>query len=146
MTRLAAAALVLLAACSRRAPIETCAADLSGAYTSDTGEHWMILDSGTGLEIYPLFDDTRPPGAPPGHEVGPRAIDLARTAQGADGDAKRRFGLRGEFCIAIAPVHLLACRDDTLELVLADPTPPASVVPCAPSRAAQTHRERWHHD
>ncbi len=118
----------------------SCADNLGGAWKTEAGERWMILDSGRALEAYPLFDDTKRPGAT--LEVGPRAIDLARQ----EGDVKRRFGSAGITCIAKAPAHLTSCTGDTLELVLADPDPPISFSPCALGRPASSHRERWVRD
>jgi len=115
----------------------SCTADLGGAWSSEAGESWMILDTGKALEAYPLFDDTKVPGVT--LEVGPRAIDLARE----QGEVKRRFTSAGTTCIAKAAAHLVSCAGDTLELVLADPAPPISFEPCAFGRPASSHRERW---
>ena len=132
--------LLLIAACGGKDQITSCSADLGGAWTSEAGERWMILDNGSALEIYPLFDDTKLPGV--ALEVGPRAIDLARDA----GDVKRRFGSAGVTCTAKAPAHLTSCAADTLELVLADPAPPIAFSPCAFGRPEPSRRERWRRD
>ena len=132
------AALVLLAACGGNEPLTSCASDLGGTWRSDNGE-WMILGSRDALEIYPLFDDTKLPGVR--FEVGARVIDLSHGNQA--GDVKRRFVSMGVSCVATAPVHLVSCAGDTLELVLADPAPPIGFSPCAFGRAEPSHRERW---
>lgn len=131
-----AALLLLLAACGRRAAVETCADDLSGAYDGNSGR-WMVIDNGKALEVYPLFDDTHPPATGSASEIAPRVIDLTRTPVGADGEAKRRFMHGANACIATAPAHLVACSGDGLEVVLGDPPP------CPPQGSAPTHRERW---
>lgn len=141
MTRSAIALAIALSigACHRPTPVTTCTDDLSGVWRSEAGARWMILDSGAALEAYPLFDDTRPANAPTDLEIGARVIDLART----DGEVKRRYLRAGDECLAPAPAHLVTCRDDTLEIVLADPAPPISFAPCRAGRPEPSHRERW---
>lgn len=143
MTRAAIALAIALAACSKRAPIDACSDDLTGPWTTEAGERWMVLDHGPTLEIYALFDDTHPANAPAGLELGPRVIDLARAAPGTDGDVKRRYLRAGDECIGTAPAHLLRCHDDTLELVRADPAPPAAFAPCQWGRPEPSRREKW---
>lgn len=133
------AALVLVAACGGKEPLTSCRSDLAGTWLGDTGERWMIIGAAGTYEVYPLFDDTKLPGVT--FEVGPRAIDLTRDKQ--QGEVRRRFGSAGTTCIAKAPVHLVSCAGETLELVLADPAPPISFTPCAFGRPAPSHRERW---
>lgn len=144
------AAVLVIAACSRRAELASCADDLRGVYVAD-GERWMMLDSGATLEAYPLFPD----GGPPGDlVVAPRVIDLARptgSGTGAQpgapaGTLRRRYMRRAERCDAQLPVHVTRCAGDTLELVLADPSPPLGFSPCTwpgpgPSRVARWRRE-----
>ena len=144
MTPAARAALLVLGACSRRDPVMSCSDNLAGAWSSEGGEHWAILDHGHVLESYPLFDDTHPRNAPAGLELGPRVIDLERG--GRRGEIKRRYGKAGVVCLAKAPVHVMSCADDTLELILADPTPPISFAPCAWGRSEPSRRERWRRD
>ena len=65
--------LVLCTACSTSAPLASCDDDLRGAWRDEaSGARWMILDRGASLEVYPLFSDAVPAGAP-------RVIDLARS-------------------------------------------------------------------
>jgi len=130
-----------IAACGRRAEVTACTDDLGGPWKTESGQRWMIIEAGKSLEAYTLFDDTRP--APAGIEQGPRVIDLARTAQGAEGDVKRRYMRTGDECLGRAPAHLVACREDTLELVLADPAPPIAYAPCQWGRPEASRRERW---
>ncbi len=140
-----AAALALLGACSRPAPPPTCDDDLAGTWRSGSGERWMILEGST-LEIYPLFDDTHPAGGSADLEVGPRAIDLTRRPQAADGEVRRRHMRAGTICIGKAPAHVVACTRDTLELIVTDPPAPLAFGPCTWGTPAPSHRERWHRD
>jgi hypothetical protein len=141
VTRAAIALAIALGACGKRATVTACTDDLGGAWKSDSGQRWMIIDGGKTLEAYTLFDDTRP--ALTGVELGPRVIDFARTPQGADGDVKRRYVHAGDECVGRAPAHVVGCREDTLELVLADPAPPSAYAPCQWGRPEPSRRERW---
>ena len=160
--RLAAAlaATLVLASCDRRAPIQTCGDDLRGVYAAEGGARWMLIeDARGGYEAYPLFADVP---SVPGLEVAPRVLDLARAeggteggtdggteggaAVGLDGHVRRRYLRGAERCDAKLPVHVTACRDDTLELVLADPSPPTAFAPCAWPRPAPSRVERWRHE
>jgi hypothetical protein len=140
---LAIAVSIALAACGKRATVTACTDDLAGAWRSESGQRWMIIDGGKALEAYTLFDDTHPSGAPAGIELGPRVMDLQRTPQGADGDVKRRYLHAGDECVGRAPAHLVSCREDTLELVLADPAQPSAYAPCQWGRPEASRRERW---
>jgi hypothetical protein len=138
-----AALALTLAACSGRAPIASCADDLQGAYAAPSGR-WMVLDNRpklATLEAYPLFDD-----ATPARDVvvAPRVIDLALAPSGGSGTALRRYMRGGDACVARAAVHLTSCRDDMLELVLADLAPPLTFAPCTWPAPAPAHVERWH--
>jgi len=46
-------------------------------------------------------------------------------------------------CDAKVPVHVTRCAGATLELVLADPSPPISFVPCTWPRPAASRVARW---
>jgi len=165
---------LVIAACSRREPIASCDDDLQGVYAAE-GERWMVLDHGATLEAYPLFPDGGGPGPagalPAGVVVAPRVIDVQRSP-GSPGSAassaagplpsadpqratrsappagtlRRRYMRRDERCEAHVPVHLTRCAGDTLELVLADPSPPLAYAPCTwplpgPSRVVRWRRE-----
>lgn len=140
---LAIVAAIVSAACGKRATVTTCTDNLSGAWQGEAGHRWMMIDNGSALEAYTLFDDTHPQGAPAGIEIGPRVIDLKRAAQGAEGDVKRRYMHAGDECLGRAAAHLVSCREDTLELVLADPAAPAAYAPCQWGRPEPSRRERW---
>lgn len=137
------AALVIsgvLAACSR-APIATCGDDLRGIYASGV-ERWMVLDDGATLEAYPLFADG---GGDPTLEVAPRVIELARTpaVPAITGTLRRRYMQQATRCDARVAVHVTRCTETTLELVLADPSPPTSFAPCTWPRPAASRVTRW---
>lgn len=136
---------VVSATCSRREPITSCEQSLEGAWQSDhgSGERWMILERAGALEAYPLFPDGRPAGVSPELETAPRVIDLSRSPSGVAGDVKRRFMRRGVACLSTATVHVTACANDVIELVLADPPVPTGFDPCSFPRPDSSRRERW---
>jgi hypothetical protein len=59
---------------------------------------------------------------------------------------KRRYTRAADACTAKVPAHLIACGAQTLELVLADPSPPLGFSPCNFGRPATSRRERWHRE
>ncbi len=132
--RLAVAA-IFVVACDRP-PISSCDDKLAGEWIAPSGR-WMVIDNGPTLEVYPLFDDSVPDGAP-------RLIDLRRDGKLA-GDLKRRFMRRAAICEARAPVRVTACKDDTLQLVIGEVHPPLSYEPCSWPQAL-THVEQWRRD
>ena len=142
MTR---AAVLLIAACSR-GQVTTCDDNLRGVYVAQptdgqaNAERWMVLDDAATLEAYPLFPDG---GGIPGHEVGPRVIELARASGAIAGTVRRRYMQAATRCEATLTVHVTRCAAGRLELVLADPAPPTTFVPCTWPRPAGSHVERW---
>jgi hypothetical protein len=157
----ALAGALAIAACSRRAPIASCDANLRGVYAAPTGR-WMLLDDGEALDAYPLFPDA---DGPADLEIAPRRIVLtrppadraatpeqlppgaapARAATGTTlaGTLRRRYMHRAEICDAEVPVHVTRCAGDTLELVLADPAPPIGFSPCRWPGPGPSRIERW---
>lgn len=139
------AALIVLAACGRGAPIESCDDDLRGVYAAGD-RHWMVIDRRATLEAYPLFPDADGLPEAPELVVAPRVIDLSRG--GADGAPltgvlRRRYMRRAERCDAQLPVQVTRCAGDTLEIVLADPPPPIGFTPCAWPSPGPSRVERW---
>lgn len=137
----AVAAITAAAACSRRAPIASCGDDLRGVYRGGA-ERWMVLDRDATLEAYPLFPDG---DGPAGVVTAPRMIELVR-AEGApalDGTLRRRYMRGADSCDARVPVHVTRCAGDTLELVLADPSPPLGFSPCSWPRPSPSRLVRW---
>lgn len=171
MKRAVVLGVLVLVACSRRAPLASCEDDLGGVYLADA-ERWMLLDHGETLEAYPLFPDVAaagPDGAPPADRdrvvVAPRAIDLTRGAAASAGPSagelpragppatsalagtlRRRYMQRAEACEAHVPVHVTRCAGETLELVLADPSPPLAYAPCTWPRPGPSRVVRWHRE
>jgi hypothetical protein len=137
-----AAAAVLLVACSpHETPVADCGDDLGGVW-STPGGRWMMLDSGTTLEAYPMFDDSVPAGAP-------RVIDLTRDParpSALGGGLARRFMRRAEVCTARASVHVTQCTGDTLQVVLGEVPPPLTFSPCAWGQQMPAHVETWRRD
>ena len=137
--------LVLALGCSHRATLTSCDDDLAGPWRDPAGHRWMILDERRTLEVFPIFPDGDPT-TPADVIAAPRVIDLARAPGGAlTGTVHRRYSRRGDTCDARAPIQITACRDDALDLVIADPMPPASLAPCANS-ASPSRVERWQRD
>lgn len=135
--RVVAAAALLLVACQRDV-VATCGDNLHGVWVTPRGQRWMFIDNGGTLEGYPLFDDSVPDGAP-------RVMDLSRGEQLA-GDIKRRYMRGADVCDARAPVRITACKDDQLQLVLADVTSPLSFAPCAFGQPHPSRVETWKRD
>ena len=119
--------LLVLAACDHRS-VTSCSDNLQGVYATPAGERWMLLDEGKLLEGYPMFDDATGSAAP-------RVVDVSRGAK-LDGTMARRFG---DACVGKAPFHVVACRDDALDVVYAVP---ASCAAALPSRAERWRRSR----
>ena len=132
------AAVAVCAACESRAPITSCDMNLHGVYVTPGGARWMLLDNRSTLELFPLFDDSVPDGAP-------RLIDVARGDKLA-GHVKRRFMQRAAHCEARAPVTITACKADALQLVIGDVVPPVSYEPCAWPQQVPTRVETWKRD
>jgi hypothetical protein len=56
---------------------------------------------------------------------------------------RQRFMRRAERCDASVAVEVTRCAADTLELVLADPSPPIGFAPCAWPQAGPSRIVRW---
>lgn len=132
-----------LAACDRRPTIVSCGDNLHGVWVAPGDARWALVDHGSRLDAFPLFDDAVPAGAP-------RVIELARSAApGAArdgslaGEARRRFMRGGDACEARAQFRITRCSDRELEVVGADPQPPLGYAPCSWGAAPDTRVERW---
>jgi hypothetical protein len=138
--------LLAAAACSRRAPLASCGDDLRGVYR-DGDQRWMVLDSDRTLEAYPLFPDADGPPDQPGDVVtAPRKLELRRAGDGAAepaGTLHRRYMRGSASCDARIEVHVTRCAGGTLDLVLADPSPPLAFSPCAWPRPAGARLVHW---
>lgn len=135
--------------CGGRPSLTSCEQDLGGEYrVAGTTERWLVVDRDTTLEVFPMFADVP---AVEGYEVAPRAIDLERLAAArASGDvaghARRRYQRGRHACVAKVPVRITRCAEDTLDVLVADTTPPLAVEPCAFGRPEPSRRERWTRD
>jgi hypothetical protein len=136
-----ALAVACLAACDQRAPITSCASNLAGEYVNGE-QRWMILDHGTSIEAYPLFPDV-PAGTP--FEVAPRMIELRRTPNSPQlaGEVRRRYMTGTAMCTAKITARITACTNESLDIVLADTSPPLGFAPCQWPRSEPSRRERW---
>jgi hypothetical protein len=136
--RAAIVVVAALAGCDRRSAVTSCDDDLHGVWITDTGARWSLLDHGKTLEGFPLFDDAVPSGAP-------RVIDLERTTKLA-GDVKRRYMQRADECVGKAPIRIAKCKDNTLQVIVADPQPPLAFSPCSWGKPAESRVEHWRRD
>jgi hypothetical protein len=147
-----ALALLVVVACDRRSAVTSCDDSLHGVWITEAGAKWSLLDRGKTLEAYPLFDDAVPEGAP-------RVIALERRrpkmepagftpAGGVDlaGQVKRRYMRGGDSCEAHAPIRVTKCEANMLQIVVADPQPPAQFAACQWPLAAPSRVERWRRD
>jgi hypothetical protein len=133
------AAIAVFTGCDRRAPIDSCAADLTGEYDSAAGR-WSITDRGHRLEVFPLFPDVPASEL----EVAPRVIELARTKDGTiRGEVRRRYMQAATSCVAKLPVRIARCADNALEVVHGDTAPPLGFAPCQWGRSEPARVERW---
>ncbi len=126
------------AACNHRTSIDNCEQNLAGVWVTPSGARWMAIDNGPTLEIYTLFDDSVPEGAP-------RLIDLTRDTRLA-GELKRRFMRRGAVCDARAGVGVTACKADTLQLVIGEVNAPLGFEPCTWPQTTPARVEVWHRE
>jgi hypothetical protein len=132
--------LVAIAACHRAPHVETCSDDLAGAWRGSDGQRWMVTDRPDPLEVFPIFTDT---AAPEGVVAAPRMFDLTRTGTLIAGTVHRRYERRADACEAHAPVHVAACKDDELEIVLGEPAAPTGFAPCTWPPPSPARVERW---
>jgi hypothetical protein len=134
-----------LAACDHRATVTACDDVLTGAYATDdpTAPRWMILDHGRTLEAYPLTADAAPDPAHPDLVVAPRHLELRRDGATVSGELRRRYTRGATSCEARAPLRLIACGHDTLEVERGAVVAPLTVAGCAWPPPATPRRERW---
>ena len=131
-----------LLACSPHPRVTSCADDLTGVWVAPGSQRWMFLDHGSSIEAFPIFADN----AGSGDVVGaPRVIDLHRAPAGLEGQIKRRFGRRGDFCDAHAAMQVTACGDE-LDVTVSDPPTPLALAPCQWPAPAASRTERWHRE
>ena len=134
-----ALALLVVVACDRRSAVTSCDDSLHGVWINEAGAKWSLLDRGKTLEAYPLFDDAVPEGVP-------RVIALERRRNDITGQVKRRYMRGGDSCEAHAPIRVTKCEANMLQIVVADPQPPAQFAACQWPLAAPSRVERWRRD
>jgi hypothetical protein len=139
------AAVLCTAACSREPALRSCADRLAGVWHDPAGRRWALVDRGAALEIYPLFDDSRPEGDPR-IVVAPRWLELSRAERALTGTVHRIYMRGADACEAAVPVRVTSCAGSELELELADPTPPTAFAPCAWVPVEPARTERWRRD
>ncbi len=137
MSRLGAAlfglAVAATAACSSDRPLGSCADSLAGVWRADPdpaaaagepGPHrYHIVDTGDQLEVYAMFDTTRPPDgfkATNPEIYAPVVFDLDRVTPpgGAriTGQRKQRVTRDGVICPIELPAEITGCRGETITL------------------------------
>jgi hypothetical protein len=80
---------------------------------------------------------------PAGSSPGSGASRLPARQAPVAGTLRRRYMRGAARCDAHVPVHITRCAGDTLELVLAEPSPPLEFSPCTWSRPDPSHLVRW---
>lgn len=138
-----AAVAATLTACDRRPPLASCADDLHGVWLAPGETRWALVDHGSRLEAFPLFDDAVPDGAPRVSELARSTAPGASRDDGLAGEVTRRFMRDGDACKARAPIRITRCSGRELEVVVADPQPPLGYAPCWWGTAPDAHVERW---
>lgn len=132
-----AAALVVLAACERPAPLASCADHLGGVWVTDDGAaRWQLRDGGDRIDGFPLMKEL--PAAPPGAIAAPAMLDLRRAGDEVSGTVARRWHRGGESCVLRATARVRGCRDDRLTLTLEGTAAPADWGSCRPSNGPST--------
>jgi hypothetical protein len=131
--------LLVVVACDRRSAVTSCDDNLHGVWITEAGAKWSLVDRGKTLEAYPMFADAVPEGAP-------RVIELQRLRNNVAGQVKRRYVRGGDSCVAHAPIRVTKCEANTLQIVVADPQPPAQFAACQWPLAAPSRVERWRRD
>lgn len=133
----ALASLSGLSACDRSSgPVTSCQDSLSGTWIRERSpgelrglgeagpereERWAILDHGTRLEIYPLFDDTAASAAEDAKQLlvrSPRSLELLRSHSSLLGHVERWVMRRGTKCLLRGSARLSGCRSDERGAVL----------------------------
>ncbi|HEX2689745.1 MAG TPA: hypothetical protein VHN14_24170 [Kofleriaceae bacterium] len=112
--------------------------DFERAATGPTERAAGPYDAGPkpGQALEPFASSTADPPPGPDPKLSAKLTTLA-------GTLRRRYMQRQARCEAHVPVHITRCAGDTLELVLADPSPPLAYVPCTWSRTEPSRLVRW---
>jgi hypothetical protein len=175
---LATLASLTTSACHREAPIESCRDSLAGLWRvadGPTGDdhavhaspvrRWALLDRGTRVEGYPLFDDTEASAeasAPTDLIRSPRSLALIRSHTSLVGHVERWVMRGAQKCALRASARIFACKSDVLDGVanggavdvisvqLGALVSPDDLTTCiaapAPGLAAPAAPERWYRE
>ncbi|MEM9489360.1 MAG: hypothetical protein AAGC55_09460 [Myxococcota bacterium] len=133
MSRLGPALAVALAgvavSCAEQTQLADCDDSLSGMWRSDSrapsGQPWQfhIVDRGQTIEVYPIFDDSRPPPgmvADPHTWYSPRVFDLRRLGRTIVGQRSGRATRDGTQCNLTQQAAIRSCRGAELTLAWID--------------------------
>ena len=132
-------AVLLIAGCDHRPHVTNCDDDLHGVWVGS--DRWMILDEHEAIEAYPLFIDND--SGNPDVIAAPRVIDLHRDGGALAGELERRYMHRADECVTHVPVHVTACKDDTLDIVFSDVPYPLTLAPCSWPQPPSSRVEHW---
>jgi hypothetical protein len=117
-------------------PLESCKDSLAGLWLAepppgatldprDPPELWALLDRGSRLEGYPLFDDggqRATVGAAP-VTYSPRSLDLIRSHSSLLGRVQRWIMRGDKKCQLSSSVRITGCRGDAIAVQLGEPLP-----------------------
>jgi len=121
------------------------AARAAGIGSAAPGE--PSLRQPTDVVVAPRVIDWKRGAAAPGSTASDPQHGAARPVAAGTaaiaGTLRRRYMRRAERCEAHVPVHVTSCAGDTLELVLADPSPPIEYTPCTWSHPGPSRVVRW---
>jgi len=81
--------------------------------------------------------------APAGSSPGSSAAGAPTRKPPVAGTLRRRYMRGAARCEAHVAVHITRCAGDTLELVLAEPSPPIEFSPCTWPRPGPSYLVRW---
>lgn len=131
-----------LGGCRNLPGLRDCGDDLTGqwALPNEPG-HWLLRDAGTRIEGYPLEPDLR---SDDGVIAAPRWLELMRNNKALLGRLHRRYAQRDQHCEAVAPLRIVSCHEQTLEVERGPlPVPATMQQPCTWQPAASNVHEQW---
>ena len=128
----AASVLLAAAACApAKAPIESCADDLSGIWAAADGRRFHLVERKDRLELYPLFDPTGPDKQRQPW-LTPAKTELER--EGAARVGRSTLQAQGRtLCTIATPARLEACAGDRAVLTV-DLAPEVDLASCSARR------------
>lgn len=123
------------------ASAQECTAPLAGVWQVEgSPQRWALLERGTTIEAYPLFDDSG--GASDSQRVvSPRRVTAVLGKTALLGRIERWVMRGAEHCAVRAAVRI-ECRGDTLQFDLPALAPPTDFTTCQSSAAVAAQRWR----